>query len=227
MPRKKNTCSDDYNAAFPTRLRKIMGEKNRTQQDVANAIGKTRQAVGYYTDGSSSPDWKTLVELSNYFDVSVDWLLGKTNTKLSDEVVKVVCNYTGLSDLAALGLSLNNTARNPLRELINRIAADSVSNNDFVRYCQLSQVAAEISEKSASTPSLTDSLVSAMKEAYCEPSAVAPNDPTNTIRFPTKPDGYMNVPAIDMQIFYTDAAIKTISDYAEWVVTDIINGNLA
>lgn len=101
MPRKKNTCPSDCNAAFPTRLRKIMREKNRTQQDVANAIDKTRQAVGYYADGSSSPDWKTLVELSAYFDVSVDWLLGLTDIRSPAPDINVAVLTTGLSEESA------------------------------------------------------------------------------------------------------------------------------
>ena len=223
MSRKKNARSDDYNAAFPTRLREIMAEKNKTQQDVANAIGKTRQAVGYYTDGSSSPDWKTLVELSRYFDVSVDWLLGRTNARINDETVKIVCNYTGLSEKAALGLSLNKNDGNPLRALIDLIAADSVSNIDFVRYCQLTQVAAEISRKSKSTPSPTDALVSAMWQAYTPPLESSVTDSPNIIHVSTEPDGYMNVPAVDMQLFYSDAAIRTITDYAEEIIRDIVN----
>lgn len=222
MPRKKNTCSNDYNAAFPSRLRKIMDEEDKTQQDVATAIGKTRQAVGYYADGSSSPDWKTLVELSTYFNVSVDWLLGRTNARISDEAVKIVCNYTGLSEKAVLGLSLNKNDGNPLRALIDLIAADSVSNIDFVRYCQLTQVAAEISRKAKSTPSPTDALVSAMWQAYTSPSESASEDSPNIIHISTEPDGYMNVPAIDMQMFYSDAAIRTITDYAEEVIRGIV-----
>ena len=37
-----------YNTIFPTRLRAIMDELHVTQQDVADAIGKSRQAVGFY-----------------------------------------------------------------------------------------------------------------------------------------------------------------------------------
>lgn len=76
MPRKRCTTQEGYNASFPARLRKIMEDTKKTQQDVANAIGKTRQAVGYYADGSSSPDWQTLAAIARLFGVSVDWLVG-------------------------------------------------------------------------------------------------------------------------------------------------------
>lgn len=105
MPRKENTRPSDYNATFPTRLRTIMRERNKTQQDVANAIGKSRQAVGYYTDGSSSPDWKTLAALSAYFNVSADWLLGLTEVSSLAPDINVAVLTTGLSEESAKTLN--------------------------------------------------------------------------------------------------------------------------
>ena len=78
MPRKRESLPEDYNSSFPIRLRYIMKKQNKTQQEVADAIGKTRQSIGYYADGTSSPDWKSLAALAEYFDVSTDWLLGLT-----------------------------------------------------------------------------------------------------------------------------------------------------
>ena len=100
MPRKKELKSEDFECAFPTRLREIMGTQGKTQQDVADAVGKTRQAIGYYADGSSSPDWKTIVKLAQFFSVSTDWLLGLTDVQSSDTDMKQVCDYTGLSEKA-------------------------------------------------------------------------------------------------------------------------------
>ena len=100
MPRKNNDTAGDYTKDFPRRLREIMREKKKTQQNVADAIGKTRQAVSYYADGSSSPDWEVIVKLAKYFDVSTDWLLGLSNVKTIDGDIKGACKYTGLSDIS-------------------------------------------------------------------------------------------------------------------------------
>ena len=117
MPRKKELRPEDYSSAFPTRLRDIMSEQGKTQQEVADEIGKTRQAVGYYADGSSSPDWKTLAKLARYFGVSADWLLGISEVKSLDGEVKQVCEYTGLTE-AALKMVL--TYKNAGAETDNR-----------------------------------------------------------------------------------------------------------
>ena len=78
MPRKCKAFSDGYNKAFPKAMREIMRLQGKTQQDVANYLGKSRQAIACYCDGSSSPDWETIVKLADYFEVSTDYLLGLT-----------------------------------------------------------------------------------------------------------------------------------------------------
>ena len=78
MPRKKKEQSGNYNKAFPTTIRNLMQRKNTTQNELANYLQKTRQAVSYYCDGSSSPDWETIVKIADFFDVSTDYLLGRT-----------------------------------------------------------------------------------------------------------------------------------------------------
>lgn len=100
MPRKRETKSADFYSAFPERLRAIMQEHETTQQELAEYVGKSRQAIGYYADGSSSPDWKTIVSLARYFGVSTDWLLGVTDVQSTDIDIQQICEYLGLSEQA-------------------------------------------------------------------------------------------------------------------------------
>lgn len=78
MPRKKKDHADNYYKAFPSAMRKLMEQKGITQNELADYIQKTRQAVAYYCDGSSSPDWETIAKIADFFDVSSDYLLGRT-----------------------------------------------------------------------------------------------------------------------------------------------------
>ena len=98
MPRKRERKTDNYYGVFPERLRKIMEEHETTQQELADYLGKSRQAIGYYADGSSSPDWETLSALARYFGVSSDWLLGLSDIKSMNITIKAMCQYTGLSE---------------------------------------------------------------------------------------------------------------------------------
>lgn len=100
MARKKTNLPDGYDKVFPTVLRGLMKDRGITQQMIADNIGKTRQAVGYYADGSSSPDWETLVKLAKFFSVSVDYLLGCSDVETRNENIQAVHHYTGLSQNA-------------------------------------------------------------------------------------------------------------------------------
>lgn len=99
MPRAKRIIKEEYKV-FSERLCQLIEEKGITQNQLAEAIGKTRQTINGYTLGNTAPDSDTLIELSNYFDVSVDYLLGLSDVKTLDVQVKAICEYIGLSNEA-------------------------------------------------------------------------------------------------------------------------------
>ena len=51
--------------------------KGLNQQDVANYLGISQPAYANYERGARQADYETLKKLSDYFGVSVDYLLGK------------------------------------------------------------------------------------------------------------------------------------------------------
>lgn len=59
------------------RLKQIMTETGVTQRQVAEAIGVTEPALNHYINGRREPDIATLVKLADYFDVSIDYLVGR------------------------------------------------------------------------------------------------------------------------------------------------------
>lgn len=63
------------------RLRELREENEYTQKDIADKIGLTKSAYGYYERGKSVPDAQTLVQLSKIFDVTTDYLLGLSDDK--------------------------------------------------------------------------------------------------------------------------------------------------
>lgn len=66
------------------RLKILRKENGYTQEDVANKLGLTKSAYGYYEQGKTVPDAHTLSKLANIFDVTTDYLLGRTdNPKLT------------------------------------------------------------------------------------------------------------------------------------------------
>lgn len=54
--------------------------KNKTQNEIAKALGITQRTYSNYEAGNRQPDQDTLIKIADYFNVSVDYLLGRTET---------------------------------------------------------------------------------------------------------------------------------------------------
>ena len=60
-------------------LREIRKKKGYTQLKVAMDLSISREALSYYENGKRSPDLQMLLLPSQYFDVSVDYLITGKN----------------------------------------------------------------------------------------------------------------------------------------------------
>ena len=83
---------------FPERLKDLRDRLGYTQSDLAKKLSITRASVNAWEMGISAPSTSWLVELSNLFHVTTDYLLGlddcitiRTNT-LSDRAVTAILN---------------------------------------------------------------------------------------------------------------------------------------
>jgi transcriptional regulator with XRE-family HTH domain len=56
-------------------LRQIRIKKGFTQLKVAMDLNISREALSYYETGKRSPDLQMLILMSEYFDVSIDYLI--------------------------------------------------------------------------------------------------------------------------------------------------------
>lgn len=64
---------------LPERLKEQRLLHKLTQQQVADKIGITRPAYTAYESGNRQPDYELLKQLANMFDVSTDYLIGKSD----------------------------------------------------------------------------------------------------------------------------------------------------
>lgn len=64
---------------FSQILKCLREEKYVTQKEVANACGVTPTCICQLENGSRSPTGTTLKALSEYFNVSIDYLVGKND----------------------------------------------------------------------------------------------------------------------------------------------------
>lgn len=63
------------------RLQHLKSEKNVLQKEIAKAINISLRSYQRYESGERKPDSDVLIKLSNYFDVSVDYLLGLSDNQ--------------------------------------------------------------------------------------------------------------------------------------------------
>jgi len=96
MARQPETNNDTYRDVFPTRLRDTMERQSVSQTDLAKRLRKSRQAIGYYCDGSAKPNWKIIAQIAQYLGVSSDYLLGLTDVPFVDMDDRCASEYTGL-----------------------------------------------------------------------------------------------------------------------------------
>lgn len=78
---------------FSDKLRSLIEEQNLTQKRVANDLNIAPSTLGGYVQGTSEPDFQTLKNIADYFNVSADYLLNiKTancNNVNEDELLRV------------------------------------------------------------------------------------------------------------------------------------------
>ena len=78
------------------KLKELRIERGIQQKDLAAVLGIGANTLSQYENGKREPDNNTLMQLADYFGVSTDYLLGRTDTpkknatpKVSDADIKV------------------------------------------------------------------------------------------------------------------------------------------
>lgn len=71
------------------RLRALRLQKKISQGEVARYIGITRSAYSHYEINNRQPVYETLIKLSAYFDVSLDYIIGGSTGKTKPETPEV------------------------------------------------------------------------------------------------------------------------------------------
>ena len=65
--------------AWNERLKSRMKERGTTQEDLAAILDISQSSVGHYVSGRRNPRKNVLEKIADELEVSMDWLLGKTN----------------------------------------------------------------------------------------------------------------------------------------------------
>ncbi|WP_054956579.1 helix-turn-helix domain-containing protein [Paenibacillus dakarensis] len=63
---------------YGNRIAELREKHGWTQEELASTVGITRAALSHYEKNRRKPDFETLTHLADRFDVSIDYLIGRT-----------------------------------------------------------------------------------------------------------------------------------------------------
>ncbi len=100
---------------FGIRLKSLREEKAMTQEELAKRIEVRRPAISGYETKNQQPDFRRLCKIADVFNVSTDYLLGRTdkrNYNFDTEIVpritleeqKLLSIYSSLTDTCKINL---------------------------------------------------------------------------------------------------------------------------
>lgn len=64
---------------FIDRFSQLRSAKNASFQCLSDAIGISLRALKYYANGEREPSMSTLIALADFFSVSLDYLVGRSD----------------------------------------------------------------------------------------------------------------------------------------------------
>ncbi|MFW6016106.1 MAG: helix-turn-helix domain-containing protein [bacterium] len=67
------------------RIKQLRGENDLTQEELAKNIGLSRSTVAGYETNKRKPDSDTLNKIADFFNVSVDFLLGRSDQRYTND----------------------------------------------------------------------------------------------------------------------------------------------
>ena len=84
------------------RLRELRKLQGFTLKNVADALNTSNQVISRYELGQTEPDFATLIRIADFFNVSVDYLLGHSDKRhlssssLTEKEIRLLGAFKGL-----------------------------------------------------------------------------------------------------------------------------------
>lgn len=88
---------------FGERLRQLRKEAGFRQDELALNLNFSRSTISYYETGARIPDIQKILIIAEFFNVSVDYILGRTNVK------KFIATNTEVIDFLEIFKSLESS----------------------------------------------------------------------------------------------------------------------
>ena len=104
---------------FPQRLTQLREDCELTKKQLAQILHVSDSCVSQYENGNSMPGYDTLLSISQYFGVSVDYLLGNAGTDKAFPLDREFCNNVNYHTFITRCSKLNHGERSALLTVLN------------------------------------------------------------------------------------------------------------
>lgn len=125
----------DTKEIFSKRLLELRESRELSRQNAADSLQISRASLEYYEKGLRLPDVCVLAKIADFYDVSADYLLGRSDVMNidADRQINAACHYTGLSEESAIILhqANNSVDYKRLSELISEFIVKLVNLKHF------------------------------------------------------------------------------------------------
>ena len=107
-------------------IAELRKDKGALQRDLAELLGVSVGTISNYETGTHEPDLKSLVMLADYFNVTTDYLLGRTKFQVDfNAITDTFAEYEGKTiangDLIALSAKLSAKSKALLVDYIEML----------------------------------------------------------------------------------------------------------
>ena len=73
----------DIKVIIGEKIKELRSERNITQKQLSEYVNTSKESISQYERGVQAPQAETLIKFANYFDVSIDYILGRVDIKNS------------------------------------------------------------------------------------------------------------------------------------------------
>lgn len=80
------------------RINTLLAEQGHKQKELAAHLGIQDNTISYFVSGRRTPNTEQIVKIADFFNVSADYLLGRTTAKTTDKDLRTAVEYTMLSE---------------------------------------------------------------------------------------------------------------------------------
>ena len=93
-----NNVTENTRKIIGCRINELLAINDVKQKELAAYLSISDNIVSYFVKGTRVPNTEQIIKIAKYFNVSTDYLLGLTDVKTTDTDLKMIVDYTGLSE---------------------------------------------------------------------------------------------------------------------------------